>query len=248
MTLGTPRQSAAADRAGRSVNPSSAEAVLEGALICSKAGLVEAFGHVSARGSEGRFLLTPTLPLHALAPDLVLELDLQGGLRRGERDLCPLEAPMHAAIYAARADVGAICRTHSPYAALFGARGELPALVHGLGGLSGSLRLHPDPQLVSSAPAAAALAGDLGDGDCVLLRANGALCTGPDLAGACVRAWFLEERCWMAEHAGAGAALGEEQALARSRAYDAELDRAWRWLQARYGGHSDLWEKASDQM
>jgi ribulose-5-phosphate 4-epimerase/fuculose-1-phosphate aldolase len=213
-----------------------AEVASVGRLI-ARAGLVQAFGHVSARLEHGGFALTSTAPLQDASADTVLELDEDGNVLFGER--CPLEAPLHAAVYAARPDIGAICRTHSRHAAAWASRAEQPPLAHGLGGLSGTLAVHPSPQLVCDPVAATAAAGSLGGADCLLLRANGAVCTAPDLPGAAVRAWFLEERAVLATHAPDAPSLTAEELHERSRHFEAESVRAWRWLQARFGDRKE---------
>jgi ribulose-5-phosphate 4-epimerase/fuculose-1-phosphate aldolase len=202
------------------------------ARLLAAAGLVEAFGHVSARCAGG-FVLTSTGPLLAATAESTLEFDADGNVIAGER--CPLEAPLHAAIYAARPDVGAICRTHSPFAAAWASRREPLPLIHGLGGLSGEVALYESPQLVTGAEAAARAAAALDHGDCLLLRGNGAACTGSDLPQAAVRAWFLEERAAFAARCEHGRPLEAGELEPRSRHYAAETARAWSWLQARYG-------------
>ncbi|HEV3071977.1 MAG TPA: class II aldolase/adducin family protein [Solirubrobacteraceae bacterium] len=212
-----------------------AEQVAYAARLIAHAGLVEAFGHVSTRRPEGGFLLTSSAPLLAAKAKDVLHLDLAGRVMGGEKSLCPPEAPLHAAIYSACHDVGAICRTHSPAAEVWASRGEVPPLVHGLGGLSGVVTFHHEPQLVTSMEAGRAAAGDLGAYDCLLLHANGAVCTAPELSQAVVRAWFLEERSRVAEHARRARALTDSEAVLRARHYEAEEQHAWEWLKLRFG-------------
>ncbi|MGB0120329.1 MAG: class II aldolase/adducin family protein, partial [Solirubrobacterales bacterium] len=171
--------------------------IAEAARIISGAGLVEAFGHVSSRSADG-FLITATRPLGAAGAGEVYSVDPEGNPLADAPDL-PLETPMHAAVYAARPDVGAICRTHSPAAVRAGARGEVPPLVHGLGGLAGSVNFCSRTDLVTDLEAGNELAAALDDGDCVLVRGNGSLATGPSLAHAVVRARYLEERCLIGE-------------------------------------------------
>lgn len=200
------------------------------ARLLAAAGLCEGFGHVSARDGQG-FVITSTRPLGAMEP-----ADVAGPGAPGR----PLETPLHAAVYAARPDVGAICRTHSPAAVAWGARGEVPPLVHGLGGLSGAIALGDEPGLVTDDALGAAAARALGGADVLLPRANGAVCTGPDLPVACTRAWFLEERARVALAAGPGAARLEGRALAdRAVHYPTETARAWQWLAWRFPGADD---------
>lgn len=212
----------------------SATQVAAVARLVAAAGLAEGFGHVSARLSGGGFAITSTGPLGAAAEETVLEVaDLQSAAERHEGR--PLEAPAHAAIYEARPDVGAIVRCHPPSVVVAGLGGELPPVTHGLAGLAGTLALHEDPQLLDRPERAEVAAGDLGDADCLVMRANGALAVGRDLPSAAVRAWFLEERArvWLA--AGRPAGLDSAELAERAEHWPAEAHRAWAWLQWRFG-------------
>lgn len=206
------------------------------ARVAAAAGLVEGFGHVSAR-AEGGFVITTTGPLGAQEAEDVLFVDASGQAEQSAGR--PLETPMHAAIYRGRGDVGAIVRAHPPALVAVGASEELPPIAHGLGGLSGRLAVFADPQLVADDERAGAAAAALGDADVLILRANGALAVGADLEEALVRIWFAEERArvWLA--AGRPAGLSEEELAERSRHWPAEARRAAAWLRWRYG-----WEEA----
>lgn len=203
------------------------------ARLLAAAGLVEAFGHVSARDGADGFTITATAPLGAASPDSVLACDAVGEPSADGVGL-PLETPLHAAIYAARPDVGAIARVHGKAIAAAGLGPRAPGVAHGLGGLSGRVAAWADPQLVTDGERAAAAAAAIGSADCLLIRGNGAVVTAPDLACAAVRAWFLEERCrvWAA----AGTELSAVELEERSAHYPAETARAWAWLRWRFGG------------
>lgn len=228
-------------------------AVAAAARLAARAGLVEAFGHVSLRHPEGGFVITSTEPLLAAGPENTRRLDA-GGTSPAGAAAVPLEAPLHAEIYSARPDVGAIVRTHSPATVVVGAATETGAegeaiagvasgrsgiaipVVHGLGGMSGEIALYGDPQLVDSPERGAAAAAALGDADCLIMRANGSLATGPALPDALVRAWYFEERLrvWLAAGRPAGG-IGDAELVTRSRHWPAESARAWAWLAARFG-------------
>lgn len=203
-----------------------AAAVAATARALVRLDLVAAFGHVSARDGDG-FLLTSTEPLVEATADSIGRF----GPRRAPAAGSPLEAPLHEAIYRTRTDVGAICRTHSPYAVLWGALPEVPPLCHGLGGLSGRVGLHLDPELVCDEERAAAAIAALGEGHSLLLAANGALAVGAELGEALARAWYLEDRCRVAWEAGgrAMALRAGGQEVERSAHTAGELARARRW-------------------
>ena len=214
--------------------PQGAEGIAEVARIISRAGLVEAFGHVSARSGD-RFLITPTRPLGGTTESDVLEIDAEGW-PVGEAEDVPLGAALHAAVYAAREDVGAIVRTRSAAAVAAGASGEVPPLVHGLGGLAGEVAICDRIDLVSDAGAGEQVAGALGPASNLLLRGNGSFSVGTDLAEAAVKALYLEERCLVGGQTKPDRRFDEAQLAARSRWFAAESERAWAWMRWRYGG------------
>jgi HCOMODA/2-hydroxy-3-carboxy-muconic semialdehyde decarboxylase len=211
-----------------------ADELASAARLIARAGLVGGFGQVSVRRPEGGFLLTAAMPLMEVQAADVIELDTAARVTAGKKADCPVEAPLHAAIYADCHDVGAICRTHSPEAVVWASRGEVPPLVHGLGGLSGVVAFHHEPQLIASLEAGRAAATDLGASDCLLLHANGAVCTAETLPQAVVRAWFLEERCRVAEYSTRARALTDSEAVLRARHHAAEQQQAWDWLRVRF--------------
>ena len=207
------------------------------ARMLAAAGLVEAFGHTSARTGDG-FAITSTRPMRAATADDVLLVGADGPIS-GPIAEAPLELAMHAAVYASRADVGAICRGHPPSVVVWGAgTGELPML-HGLGGMSGrTVRVHDDIELIKTADAAAAVAATLGSDHSVILRANGCLSVGTDLLEAATRLWFLEERARVVLAARGVGAVPADPAAWERRLGDspAELARAKQWFRAEFGG------------
>lgn len=175
-------------------------AVASTARLLASSGLAEAFGHVSARTSTG-FLITSTSPLFEATADDVIRVE-SGVPVGGPTHAAPLEMPMHAAIYEARPDVGAVCRGHPPYVVTWGMSAEPLPLLHGLGGMAGRIvRTYPGIELVKTAEAGEAVARTLGDGSGVLLATNGCLAVGADLLEAATRLWFLEDRARVAVQA-----------------------------------------------
>lgn len=210
--------------------------------MLSAAGLVEAFGHVSARTPDGGLLITPTTPLRWVNPAEVVELDADGSVVGPLDAPVPLEAPLHAAIYRARPDVSAICRGHGTAIATWATgTAELP-LLHGLGALCGStVPVHPERTLVSTAAAGDRAAASLAGNQALLLLANGGLAVGEDLLTAATRLWFLEERSRIALAAPPGAGPSESEPNPWSeRLADTlvELARARAWFEAAFGPSS----------
>lgn len=204
------------------------------ARMLAAAGLVEAFGHVSARLDEGGFLVTPTLPLLDAAAGAVITVDGTGAVIDNPTGAAPLEIPLHAAIYRARPDVGAICRGHGPATVAWGvATDDLP-LCHGLGAIAGvRIPVHPDFDLIASTEAGERAAATLGPHHGMLLRANGGLAAGADLIEAATRLWFLEERARVALSAAPGA--GDDIDWGHRLTHTGiELRRAEAWFAARF--------------
>lgn len=201
-------------------------------------GLIEGFGHVSVRLTGDNVLITPALSLALVGPDDLLVFTLGGEVVAGHEENAPLERWMHLAIYEARPDVHAICRTHPRMAAVLGAA-EVPIRpAHGFGGMLGDVvPVHRVNDLITSISMGNAVAETLGQHTGVLLRGNGALATGATLKQACVRAIFLEEAAWVQV---VGAAVGEaipftaDELTARARWYGVETERAWDYYTHKY--------------
>jgi ribulose-5-phosphate 4-epimerase/fuculose-1-phosphate aldolase len=203
--------------------------------MLARAGLVEAFGHVSARIEHG-VVITSVRPLGSAVADDVVICDHDGVPRAGPGDELPLETALHLAVYHARPDVGAICRGHPPSVVVWGTgTAELP-LRHGLGALAGTtVRVHPDIGLVTDHDRGAAVARTLGADHAVLLRANGALAVGADLSEAAARLYFLEERARVALAAPHAEPVDAARWRQRTRHSHAELRRAIRWFVDAFG-------------
>jgi len=200
--------------------------------------LVEGFGHVTVRLDGGNVLITPARGLGIVDEDELLVFSLAGELVAGREGTAPLERWMHLAIYRARPDVKAICRTHSPMAAALGVANKPIQTAHGFGGMVGlEVPVHPENDLITNDEMGRAVADTLGDGTAVLLRGNGALVTGATLQQACVRAIYLEEAAWMQVIAGGvGGAIPftPDELAARARWYDVEVERAWEYYTTKY--------------
>jgi HCOMODA/2-hydroxy-3-carboxy-muconic semialdehyde decarboxylase len=207
------------------------KAVTDTAHMMVSAGLTEAFGHVSMRWNDG-FVITSTLPFTASGPlDAIVVADLADPPSGGGG--APLETPMHAAIYLARPDVGAICRGHPPATVLWGVgTGDLP-LLHGLGALAGEqVPVHGDVDLISTLAQGAAVAARLGDGHALILRTNGCFAVGETPLESITRLYFLEERARVAAESSFG---GVTDWVDRLRHSAAEMPRAMAWMEATFG-------------
>lgn len=200
-------------------------------------GLTEAFGHLSERdpSDPSRFRITPAFGPGTASADKCISFDLNGNRLPGNEDLpAPLETPMHAAIYRARADVNAICRTHPPFAVSWGASGrELPCL-HGFSLMLGRrVPTHPDIDLIHCREQADELAETLGRSEACLIRGNGALAVGTDVPHALVHSVYLEEAARIAVHLGCievercALLIRDSEFVSRKKWHKNESARAW---------------------
>ncbi len=225
-----------------------AEKIREDAATAARAfsrlGYVHAFGHVSVR-SANSLRITPTRPpLGAVRGADLIEVDWEGKVVSGDAAARPIEVFLHIAIYKARADVGAICRTHAPYASVWPPNGEVPAIQHGFGGIAGDVQTYDGGDLIHSQGLGSAAAVRLGKADGLILRGNGVVTVGRTLSEAAARMWSLEERFAQASRQGNHPApFSAADLAARSRWYPAESERIWTWIQ--YLGSSESAAKSA---
>jgi len=208
-------------------------------------GLTEAFGHLSERdpADPRRIRITPAFGPGMADGAQCVFFDLDGRRLKGNDELpAPLETPMHIAVYRARADVNAICRTHSPHAVTQGAVAARVFCTHGFSLMLGrTVPVHADIDLIHSTDGAQALADTLGEGAACLIRGNGALAVGGDISRAVVNAIYLEEACRIQTHAGydasakAAAGIVDAEFSARRKWHGNEVPRAWNYYCAKYG-------------
>ena len=208
------------------------EQIAIGCRILSRRGLVEGFGHITARLDDGSVLITPRKALLLVEPDEIVRVDANGK-QTGGSGAPPVEMAMHLAVYRARPDVAAIARTHSFTTSAFASMGRPIRPVHSFAThLGDEVPVHPHVELVSNEERAAAVIATLANHDAVLLRGNGTLITAPTLVEAVMRAVWLEESAKIQWHI--AAASGEpiyytriEVATRRMMDMPNEPVRAW---------------------
>jgi len=202
------------------------------ARMMETAGLAEAFGHVSSRWGDG-FLITSTRPFATAGTDDLIRVDDSAAPPPGGGEV-PLETPMHAAVYLARPDVGAVCRAHPPAVVAWGTNNTDLPLLHGLGALAGvTVRVHADIDLITTLEQAAAIAASLGADSALILRANGCLAVGATPLEALTRLYYLEERAQVA-FAGAASSTPYPDWGPRLTHTTGELSRAMAWVEAAF--------------
>lgn len=171
--------------------------LLDGGRRLAETSLIRArSGNVSVRLGEGLLITAAGARLGALVPADIVEVP-----RLGERPPhASSETATHAAVYAARPEVGAVVHTHSPYATAWSTLGRpleltleeagyyrmgdvVPVAAHAPGG---------------SAELATGAADALRGAAAVLLERHGALTVGPDLDVALDIAESLEHQAQVA--------------------------------------------------
>ena len=169
--------------------------VRQAARALSRAGLVDAYGHCSARLDATSFLVCKAGPMGLIAP--------------GENGtVCPVEGPLpdgvlgevrvHQQIYQRHAATGAVCRVIPPQVMAMSVLGRPPKARHGFGAFFyPSPAFWDDPTLMRSDSIAAAVADQLGNANGIILRGNGAVVAGADIKQAVTLCWFLEDMCRM---------------------------------------------------
>jgi ribulose-5-phosphate 4-epimerase/fuculose-1-phosphate aldolase len=162
--------------------------------IVHAAGLVNAFGHVSARLSETNSFLFPTRASPALAnPDRLLVLDTDGSVLDGDGEP-NTEFWIHARIYAARPDVASVAHVHSPACVALGQIGQPLKVLHNSGSaFADGVPVFQPIGLIRTRELGDQVASTLGAGRAMLLRGHGANIADTNVRRTAVLACFLEE-------------------------------------------------------
>jgi ribulose-5-phosphate 4-epimerase/fuculose-1-phosphate aldolase len=169
--------------------------------ILAMHGVLDAYGHVSARSREdpGRFLLS-----RSLAPSLVTAADIQeygaDSEPIGDTRKAYLERYIHGEIYRTRADVMAIVHSHSDSVIPFGiSRTALRPVYHMASFLWSGVPVfdirrvrEENDLLIRDRPLGKALARSLGKCNCVLMRGHGMTVVGENVPEVVFRTVYTE--------------------------------------------------------
>ncbi len=208
--------------------------VRKAARALARHDLGHAFGHVSARLDDQRFLVCAAKPMGLIRPgDPGTVVPIKGALPEGVLG----EVRCHQQIYRRRRDVNGICRTFLRETMTLSTFRLVPRARHGFGCyFAPGPALWDDPALLRSDEAAARLAECLGESRALVMRGNGAILTGATVEESIVMAFFLEEaaRTELAVMAVSGNAESVEIPLdeARARAVSTGriFERMWDYL------------------
>jgi HCOMODA/2-hydroxy-3-carboxy-muconic semialdehyde decarboxylase len=178
------------------------ESLVVGSRILAEFGVLDGFGHVSARdpSNPGHFLMSRSLAPALVTADDIMAFDLDGNAVDGSGRAVFLERFIHGEIYKARPDVMAVVHTHSPGVIPFTVTGvPLRPLYHNPAFLAAGAPLWDirnqfgdTDMLVRDAARGRSLAEALGDKAVVLMRGHGDVTVGPSVKVAVFRAYYTD--------------------------------------------------------
>ena len=172
-------------------------------------GLIDYSGHVSARDPKGNGYWFHTLvkPRYAVTGRDVINVSLDGAVLAGVGKP-PSEKAIHAEIYRARSDVGAVAHLHplTTNALTVAGYNFVPVVQHGAM-FGESLPMLDDSRHVSTKEQGEELARILGSSRAVLIRGHGVAVVGSNLVDCFTACVFLEDNAkhlWRALSAAGG--------------------------------------------
>jgi HCOMODA/2-hydroxy-3-carboxy-muconic semialdehyde decarboxylase len=215
-------------------------------------GVVDGFGHVSARSEKdpSHFLLARSMAPGLVEPEDILEFDFAGNAIDAQGRALYLERFIHSEIYKTHPEIKAIVHSHSPAVIPFGVTGvALKPIYHmssflGAGASTFEIRDaggDGTDMLVRNGALGAALAAKLGTSSVVLMRGHGDVVVGASVHQVVFRAVYTEVNARLESDAlrlgnGQVIFLNSKEAEASGATNAALVDRAW-----------DLWKvKAMD--
>ncbi len=214
--------------------------------ILADQGVLDAYGHVSARhpGDPARFLISRSLAPELVTAGDIMALDFEGNPPEGDRRTSYLERFIHAEIYRARPDVMAVVHSHAASVIPFASSQiKLRPIYH----MSGFLGAGPSvfdirrkfgstDMLVSNRAQGVALAKVLGKDSVSLMRGHGYVAVAASVQVAVYRAIFTERNALLQQSTlamgGAVRFLNDEEAVLAEAAVRGTIARPW-----------ELWKK-----
>ena len=223
------------------VDPALLEDIVVGSRILADFGVVDGFGHVSARHptNPNHFLMSRSLAPALVTADDIMEFDLDGNPVDARGRTVFLERFIHSEIYKARPDVMSVVHTHSPGVIPFSvSKVPLRAMFHNPAFLAVGVPVWDirkdfgeTSMLVANAALGKSLAETLGDKPVVLMRGHGDVTVGPTVKMAVFRAYYTDVNAKLQAQA---LALGGEpnyltpgEGLKADQTNFAVMDRIW---------------------
>ena len=227
---------------------SALEDLVDANRILYDRGVLDGFGHVSARDERDpqRFLMARNVAPALVRAGDIMTFELDGTACDGDTRAPYRERFIHGSIYRARPDVGAVVHSHSPAVIPFGVVSGVPLrpVFHMGSFLRAGVPVFeirdaagPDNDLlVGDAALGDALARSLGSGSVVLMRGHGSTTVGRDVREAVFRAVYAETNARLQAEAmrmGTVTYLSETEALRSSESNAGQIARAWElWTSA----------------
>ena len=184
------------------VDPALLEDVVVGSRILADFGVVDGFGHVSARHptNPNHFLMSRSLAPALVTADDIMEFDLDGNAVDARGRSVFLERFIHAEIYRVRPDVMSVVHTHSPGVIPFSVSNvPLRPMYHNPSFLAVGVPVWDirkdfgdTSMLVNNAAIGKSLAAALGDKPVALMRGHGDVAVGPTVKMAVFRAYYTD--------------------------------------------------------
>jgi HCOMODA/2-hydroxy-3-carboxy-muconic semialdehyde decarboxylase len=217
------------------------EDIVTGSRVLADFGVLDGFGHVSARHptNPNHFLMARSLAPALVTADDIMEFDLDGNAVDARGRSVFLERFIHSEIYKARPDVMAVVHTHSPGVVPFTvSQVPLRAVYHNAAFLAAGAPVWDirkdfgeTDMLVRNAAIGKTLAQTLGDRPVVLMRGHGDVTVGPAVKVAVFRAYYTDVNARLQSQA--VALGGEPNYLTPAEGAKADatnlvvLDRVW---------------------
>ena len=212
-----------------------------GSRILADLGIVDAFGHVSARSpvNPNHFLMARSIAPAQVTADDIMEFDENGEAVDARGRTVFLERFIHAEIYRARPDVKAVVHTHSPGVVPFSvSRTPVRPLYHNAAFLGAGApvwdigkEFGATDMLVRNNAIGKSLATALGDKSVVLMRGHGDVTVGASVKVAVFRAYYTDVNAKLqAQAIGLGSDvtyLSTEEATKADGVNMVIMDRAW---------------------
>ena len=228
------------------VPPAPIEDLVLGSRILAEFGVVDAFGHVSARhpANPSHFLMSRSLAPALVTAEDIMEFDQDGNAVDARGRQVFLERFIHAEIYRARPDVTAVVHAHSPGVVPFSvSKAPLRALFHNTAFLAAGVPVWDIAKdfgvtnmLVADNAKGKSLAATLGDKSVVLMRGHGDVTVGPNVKIAVFRAYYTDVNARLQTQAialgGEITYLSVEEGAKADQVNFVVLDRVWNlWKQ-----------------
>jgi ribulose-5-phosphate 4-epimerase/fuculose-1-phosphate aldolase len=222
--------------------------IVAGNRILAGLGVLDGFGHVSARHPErpDRYLLSRSLAPELVTREDIVTYDLASNAQDGDARASYLERFIHGEIYAKRPDVHAVVHSHAPAVVPFAASSvSLKPIYHMSGFLRDGAKVFEmrekfgsTDMLVKNGAQGAALADALGTEAVILMRGHGFCAVGETVPIAVFRAAYTQSNAALQQQAitlgGSVTYLDPVEAAGAEETNRRVVGRPWELWKAKY--------------